>query len=80
MLANADGGTRAGTRPGNTMILIFRVLLMLVLLAIAAFCLFGFLATFEPPQYPGWRVAYGTVGVICIIGAIGVMLVPHRRA
>ena len=47
------------------------VLFALVLLAIAAFCVFGFMATFEPPADANkpLRVIYGLVGVGCLAGA-----------
>ena len=42
----------------------------LVLLAVAAFCLFGFLATFEPTdkttQFMMFRIGYGVVGLGCL--------------
>ncbi len=44
----------------------------LLLLAVAAFCLFGFLATFEPTtnttQFVAFRIGYAVIGVLCIIG------------
>lgn len=44
----------------------------LLLLAVAAFCLFGFLATFEPTNNPGqfmaFRIGYTVVGLGCIFG------------
>jgi hypothetical protein len=45
-----------------------RILVTLVLLAAVAFCLFGFLATFEPPGYVGWRVGYAVAGLLCLSG------------
>lgn len=46
----------------------------LLLLAVAAFCIFGFLATFEPSGSPGtfmaFRVGYAVVGLCCIGGMI----------
>ena len=32
------------------------MLVVPVLLAVLGFCLFGFLATFEPPGFMGWRL------------------------
>ena len=44
----------------------------LLLLAVAAFCLFGFLAMFEPAtnttQFMVLRIGYATVGVGCVLG------------
>jgi len=43
-----------------------------LLLAVAAFCLFGFLATFEPTtnttQFMVFRVGYAVGGVGCLVG------------
>jgi hypothetical protein len=45
----------------------------LVLLAVAAFCPFGFLATFEPTdkavQFMAFRIGYAVVGLCCVEGA-----------
>ena len=44
----------------------------LLLLAVTAFCLFGFLATFEPTesttQFMAFRIGYAVVGVGCLVG------------
>ena len=46
----------------------------LLLLAVASFCVFGFLATFEPTdntwQFMAFRVGYSVVGLSCIAGVI----------
>ena len=40
------------------------------LLAVAAFCLFGFLATFEPTSNAlVFRIGYTVVGLGCLVGA-----------
>lgn len=52
---------------------IFRWPLALVMLALIAFCVFGFLATYEPmPTLHRWvwRTVYGLVGLACTIGLI----------
>jgi len=54
-----------------------RILLALLLLAVTAFCVFGFLATYEPPGALALRIVYGVAGVLCLIGA-GWLLLPHR--
>jgi len=47
-----------------------RLLLALLLFAIAAFCSFGFLATFEPVDSAlVWRVGYGAAIGACLYGA-----------
>jgi hypothetical protein len=43
---------------------------MIVLLAVLGFCVFGFMATFEPmdaTQKFVSRAVYGAVGVVCLI-------------
>lgn len=43
---------------------------MIILLAVLGFCVFGFLATFEPmdaTQQLIWRALYGAVGLVCLI-------------
>ena len=45
-----------------------------VLLAIIAFCGFGFMATFEPPGFIGWRIIYGVGGLACLLGIVGLAL------
>ena len=46
----------------------------LVLLAVAAFCSFGFLATFEPTertaQFIAFRIGYGVIGVGSLLGIV----------
>lgn len=58
--------------------LLVTILASLLLLAVAAFCLFGFMATFEPTdrtaEFWAFRIGYAVVGVGCLIG-LGVMLV-----
>lgn len=54
----------------------------LLLLAVAAFCLFGFMATFEPTdrtvQFMAFRIGYAVVGVACIIG-MGILIANAIR-
>ncbi len=49
-----------------------RVVGTLVLLAAAAFCTFGFLATFEPPGWPVARAVYALIVLGCLAGVVGV--------
>lgn len=52
----------------------------LFLLAVAAFCVFGFLASFEPTHNAlAFRVGYAVIGSGCLIGA-GVLIVNALRA
>ncbi len=54
----------------------------LLLLAVAAFCVFGFLATFEPTdnttQFIAFRIGYAIVGVCCLLG-IGFLISKTLR-
>jgi len=41
----------------------------LLLLAVAAFCIFGFMATFEPTSNAlAFRIGYTVIGLGCMIG------------
>ena len=43
-------------------------LLSLLLLVAFAFCVFGFLATFEPIAHPlPWRIGYGIGGLLAML-------------
>jgi hypothetical protein len=60
--------------------LLGRAVAGLILLAVAAFAIFGFLATFEvrePARQHRWRLLYGTIGLAC--GAGVVWLVRTRK-
>jgi hypothetical protein len=46
-----------------------RLLVAFALVAVAAFCVFGFLATFEPPGFLAVRLVYGILGILCLAGA-----------
>ena len=49
-------------------------ILCLLLLAVSAFCGFGFLATFEPLENPAagivFRIGYGVIGSAAILGIV----------
>ena len=51
------------------MSILARLLATTVFLAVAAFCGFGFLATYEPPGSPVLRLAYAAVGIGCLAAA-----------
>ena len=55
----------------------------ILLLAVAAFCLFGFLATFEPTDTPAtflaFRVGYSVVGIACFVGTIALIVKVVRK-
>ncbi len=54
----------------------------LFLLSVAAFCVFGFLATFEPTdntaQFMTFRVGYAVIGLGCLVG-VGFLIVNEVR-
>jgi hypothetical protein len=51
----------------------------LPLLAVAAFCGFGFLATFEPTDDAlAFRVGYAVIGVGCLVG-VGFLIANSLR-
>lgn len=61
--------------------LVTRVIARVALLAVGGFCVFGFMATFEPLDASTqltWRVVYGLVGLASLAGAIWVAL-PGKR-
>ena len=62
---------------------IFAVIGPLLLLAVAAFCLVGFLATFEPTDTPGafmtFRIGYAVVGVLCLVGTVALIVNIVRK-
>ena len=54
----------------------------LLLMAVAAFCVFGFLATFEPTdnaaQFMAFRIGYSVIGLGCVVG-VGFLMVNALR-
>lgn len=62
--------------------LLATVLAGLLLLAVAAFCAVGFLATFEPTdragQFVRFRMGYALIAIMCLMGA-GVLFVNAAR-
>lgn len=64
--------------------IILTVVASLVLLPIAAFCLFGFLATFEPTDTPGmfmaFRIGYAVVGIGCFAGIVALIINAVRKS
>lgn len=59
--------------------LIARLITALMLLAVAAFCGFGYLATFEPPGFLMMRVVYAVLGGAFAAGAGLVLFGPRKR-
>lgn len=62
------------------MIAAMRIIGALCLLPVAAFCVFGFLATYEPIEGGalGWRVGYGAGIVTCTCAALRLLLKGGR--
>jgi hypothetical protein len=60
------------------------ILKSLVLLAVAGFCGFGYLATFEPTDRPGvfmaFRIGYAVIGIGSLAGIVAVITRHVRRA
>ena len=54
----------------------------LILLPIAAFCVFGFMATFEPDEsveFMVFRIGYTVIGLGCLAGIIALIANCFRR-
>ena len=55
----------------------------LSLLPIAAFCVFGFMATFEPTSQPGvfmaFRIGYAVIGLCCLAGVVALIANCFRQ-
>jgi hypothetical protein len=52
--------------------MLLQILKSLLLISLAAFCGFGFLASFEPGNDPFWKLAYGLLGSACLICLIAI--------
>lgn len=53
-----------------------RILGAMSLLAVALFCVFGFLASFEPGNGLPWKIGYGALGCGCLAGSVALFLRP----
>lgn len=53
--------------------MLIRVAGAFMLLVFTSFCIFGFLASYEPPGFPGWRLIYGAVILVSLTGVGGVL-------
>ncbi len=71
-----------GQAKEDEMKLFVAILGSLFLLAVAAFCVFGFLATFEPTdntdQFMAFRIGYTVIGLGCLAG-VGFLLANTLR-
>ncbi|MFK7787925.1 MAG: hypothetical protein AB8C95_00345 [Phycisphaeraceae bacterium] len=50
--------------------MLIRLLVIPVLIALAAFCFYGALATFEPPGSLVFRIAYAAGIALCLAGSV----------
>lgn len=56
-----------------------RLLAVLLLVPLACFSAFGFMASFEPGDFHlAWRVAYAVVFLACLIGALQLLLARRQ--
>jgi hypothetical protein len=62
------------------MSVLVRILAVLILLVIAAFCAFGFMATFEPNGFLALRSIYAASGVLCLLGAGWLVIAKRPKA
>ena len=57
--------------------LILAIVAVVLLLPIAAFCVFGFMATFEPTDRPevfmAFRIGYGVVGIGSLVTVVALL-------
>jgi hypothetical protein len=60
--------------------LIARILIVVVILPILAFCVLGFLATFEPGNWLAWRIGYALGGFLCLLGIALAIFARSSRA
>jgi hypothetical protein len=67
-------------RLGQILRMLARILAALVLLAMACFCVFGFLASFEPGNGLIWKVGYGALACGFLIGAVALFLGRGKTA
>jgi hypothetical protein len=56
-----------------------RYLAALILFAFAGFCVFGFMATYEPPDYPVVRLTYGVLFAGCSFGMAWLLVPVGKR-
>lgn len=51
-----------------------------ILLLVAAFCVFGFIASGEPgPNHIYFRIGYPLVGLLCLALAFAALLKPRKK-
>jgi len=66
--------TDSDRRPGwHVLLSLARVFGAVALLAIASFCVFGFLASFEPPTWVEFQAGYAALGCGCLMGVAALL-------
>jgi hypothetical protein len=57
-----------------------REVIAFVLLLVAAFCVYGFIASGEPgPNHIYYRIGYSIVGVVCLAVAVASLIRPRQK-
>jgi hypothetical protein len=64
----------------QVMKILARILGALVLLAMALFCAFGFLASFEPGNGLIWKLGYGALACGFLVGAVALFRGGRKNA
>jgi len=59
--------------------LVVRLISGTLLLGVSAFCVFGFLASFEPGNGALFKIGYGALGSGCLVGAIHLLVRPRSN-
>ena len=67
-------------RPAQVLKFLIRVLGVVVLLALGLFCLFGFLASFEPGNGWEWKAIYGALFCASFGGAANLVRRGNKKA
>lgn len=84
---NARGGAARAVEVSGAESLQMKIVLAIIgsllLFAVVAFCVFGFLATFEPTNNPGqfmaFRIGYAIIGLGCVTGVILLIVNAARQ-
>lgn len=56
--------------PFSTPIIVPRLVVAVLLIALAEFCVFGFLTSLEPGDHLPFRIAYPVLGLFCFVAAM----------
>jgi hypothetical protein len=73
----------AELREGLLMLYLARILVVVLLLAVIAFCIFGFLATFEPMEPESqltWRIIYVALVGNCAAAIVWLFLLRRKSS